>query len=133
MIGYVIFAIAAIAYNLATLVFQRRKLVDSLKWLKRRFYRVYEDILMNTPFTQEFLRMGRDERREEEHEKTLRMTHKTVTRLVQLRFPEIVEQAKNLVEQIKDAEQWQQIILDITIAHNAAEVINILSPKLQDK
>jgi hypothetical protein len=93
--------IAAIAYNLATLVFQRRKLVDSLKWLKRRFYRMYEDILMNTPFTQEILRMGR----EEEHEKTLRMTHKTVTQLVHLRFPEIVEQAKKLVEQIEDVER----------------------------
>ena len=78
---------------------------------------MYEDVLMNTPFTQDILRMGREEGEELGMVKGLQLA---IINMLQTRFPEITEQAKIKVTQVSNGEQLQHAIIDVTMARDAS-------------
>jgi len=92
---------------------------------------MYEDILMNTPFTQDILRMGREQGEElglvkGREEGLIKGLQLAIINMLQTRFPEITEQAKIKVAQVSDGKLLQHAIIDITIARDASDVLHVL-------
>ena len=54
-------------------------------------------------------------------------SHKMIINIVQARFPEMTPQAQKVVGQVSDFKRLQQLVIDLSIARDAAEVARLLS------
>jgi hypothetical protein len=104
---------AANEYNLleyarrfASLVFKEG---SDHEWLNRRFA-VYKDILEDSWVVQE-------ERREGE----LRGLHRVIVKVVQARFPEIVDLTKKQIEDVENPESLQDLLVKISLVQNVED------------
>jgi hypothetical protein len=79
------------------------------EWLNRRFA-VYKDILEDSWVVQE-----------ERLEGELRGLHRAIVKVVQARFPEIVDLTKKQIEGVEDPESLQDLLVKISFAQNVED------------
>jgi hypothetical protein len=79
------------------------------EWLNRRFA-VYKDILEDSWVVQE-----------ERLEGELRGLHRAIVKVVQARFPEIVDLTKKQIEGVEDPESLQDLLVKISLAQNVED------------
>jgi len=92
------------------------------EWLKRRFA-VYKDIIEESWVYQETKQLGRDEERQE----TLRRQRQKILGIVQKRFPEMLDLAQKLVNNLKDPDILEDLLLKVGLAQSVQEVLSVLS------
>jgi predicted transposase YdaD len=84
------------------------------------------DILQETPvykfMTKEACEEGLEKGRQEGREEGLETLRQAIVEIVRKRFPKIVRLARKQVAIVADPEQLRQLVVDISVAQNAAEV-----------
>ena len=116
----------AISRLLGGFVFKKEAERD---WFRRRFT-MHQDILRDSwvyqEIGQEFLEQGFEKGREEERKQRLQDLRQMILSLVQVRFPEITEQASQQAENITDPELLKALNLKLLAAQELDEAKKIL-------
>jgi predicted transposase YdaD len=99
------------------------------EWFRKRFT-MHQDILRDSwvyqEIGQEFLEQGLEKGREEERKQRIQDLRQMILSLVQLRFPEITEQASQQAESITDPELLKALNLKLLAAQQLDEAKKIL-------
>ena len=111
-----------IGFTLASLVFLRKKSKLYWKWLQERFAHMH-DIIRESPIYQLILKEGRQEGQRKEGLKTLR---KSVTTVVQIRFPDLVKLTKQKITKIHDPKQLEDLLAEMVKAESLEQARQIL-------
>ncbi|HLG65653.1 MAG TPA: hypothetical protein VKY19_27275 [Ktedonosporobacter sp.] len=122
-----------VGFAMASLVLMRTNPED-WEWLKRR-YKIMQDLLRETPIFQMIFAEGRTEgeakgRIEGEAkgrtEGILAGRRKTLVHLVSKRFPRLQASAEQQVLHVDDPELLDNLIIDLSVAHDEQEAAGIL-------
>jgi predicted transposase YdaD len=99
------------------------------EWFRKRFT-MHQDILRDSwvyqEIGQEFLEQGLEKGREEERKQRLQDLRQMILSLVQVRFPELTEQANQQAESITDPELLKALSLKLLAAQELDEAKKIL-------
>jgi predicted transposase YdaD len=101
---------------------------NDLDWLMKEV-KMMEDMISDTWFYQHILEKGEVKGREEGR---LEGSWQAVINIIQARFPEMTPQAQKVVRQATDFKRLQQLITDISVARDTAEVARLLSALSND-
>jgi hypothetical protein len=121
---------AVIGYLFATRTFQLGKQYSDLEWLQERFGHMH-DFLRESPAYQWILDEGRQEGREEEKAQGLAQMRQTIVDFVQEHFPELVQQAEEVVATIDNLPQLGRLSIKLGGAQSAEQARTILSSLTQ--
>jgi hypothetical protein len=115
--------LASLAYVLASLIFTD----DAGRTMVKRRFAMLEDLDLEKSWAyQEILNKGIEKGREKEQQKWLTSQRDVLLNVVQMRFPELLVEARKKAEQIKDPLLLQDIMLKIVAAQNSQEVRTFL-------
>lgn len=109
----------SLLYLLASFVIEKEPV---MQWLKRRFFEMHNE-LRETWVYQEILQEGQQKERRIELDKQRLM----LTRVVQQRYPEIVDMARHKANSISDLEILRETLIRISLANSREEAVIILS------
>ncbi len=109
--------LALLGYKLASLVFKRVN-QDDLDWLIRSFKEMH-DILRDTPIYQLILEEGFEEGLEKGRKEELRLM---LANIVQERFPELANLAKERAATIEDINVLRQIVMKLGIMQDEDKI-----------
>jgi predicted transposase YdaD len=112
----------ALAYTLGGLV-PGNEAYDA--WFKRSFA-MLEDILEESWTYQEIIQKGLEKGREEERQQRVQEQRETLLSFVQVRFPELIPIAKQLVTAIKDPETLHNLTIRLFAVQTVEEAKQVL-------
>lgn len=142
------------AVGLAFAALKLRKNKKELAWLQRRFFKMMQDVLRDSPFIQWFIDAGREEGkkkgleegraegreegkkkgleegkkkgREEARRAYLQAQQQAVRQLVDLRFPALKELARERVARSEEPEELVQMMVKLGVAQSEEEAQQVL-------
>jgi predicted transposase YdaD len=115
----------AISYPLGGLVFNKE---PEREWFNRRF-NMLQDVLKDSWVYQELIEEGRQEARQQE----LRRLRQILVDIVLGRFPKIEPQAQKYIEMIDDLALLQSLIVHVSLAQSAQEVMQLFGSANDDE
>jgi hypothetical protein len=115
--------LASLAFLLASMIFEG----DAGREMVKRRFAMLEDLDLEKSWAfQEILNKGVEKGIEEEQQKWLKAQYDALLNVVQMRFPELLVEARKKADQVEDPLVLQDIMLKIVAAQSSQEARNLL-------